>query len=70
MTKALTILAVVITLAGCGKAATTAADAVAETVLDAAVELADAATEVADAPDAVSPADAATAASDATITDD
>lgn len=69
MKQALTILAVVITLAGCGKAATTAADAVAETVLDAAIELADAVTEVADAPDAVSPADAATAASDVTATD-
>jgi uncharacterized lipoprotein NlpE involved in copper resistance len=69
MKQALTILAVVITLAGCGKAATTAADVVAETVLDAAIELADAVTEVADAPDAASPADAATAASDVTATD-
>jgi hypothetical protein len=68
MKKTLTAIVFLITLAACGKAATTTADAVAETLVDAAVELADAVTAVS-AADAVSPADAATAASDATPTD-
>lgn len=68
MKKALTILATVATLAGCGKAASTTADAVAETLLDSAVGLADAVTDTVDAPDAVSPADAVSAADAATGT--
>ena len=68
MKKVLTILAVVATLAGCGKAATTTADAAAETLLDAAVGLADAVTDAVDAADAVSPADAVSAADAATGT--
>jgi hypothetical protein len=56
------------TLLGCGKAATTVADAAAEVVLDAAVDLADAVTG-SDLPDAVSAADAVTAADASTPTD-
>ena len=56
------------TLLGCGKAATTVADAAAEVVLDAAVALADDVTGVG-LPDAVSAADAVTAADAATLTD-
>jgi hypothetical protein len=61
-------IVLVTTLVGCGKAADKVADAAAEIVLDAAVELSDAVTGT-DAPDAVSPSDAVTAADAATLTD-
>lgn len=67
--KTLTILVFLATLAACGKAATTTADVLAETLLDTAVELADAATGAVAVADAASPADAAPAAGDVTPAD-